>query len=299
MNHFLSTDGLAAEYLNRLLWRARDFAAGAESEALRSRSVGLLFFEPSTRTRLSFEQATRRLGGETLNLDIENSSIVKGESLEDTVATMVALGANLLVVRHSETGMPHQIAAMADAGVINAGDGTNQHPTQAILDLLTMYERFGRIEGLKVTIVGDVAHSRVARSNAFALAALGAAVRVVCPPELAPDVTTDWPALEVTHDLDQALSETEVAYLLRVQTERGGADGFPSTDWYHERYGLTTARLAEMKPDAVVMHPGPMNRGVEIDDAVADSERCLAVQQVRNGVPARMAILEALIRGAG
>lgn len=246
--------------------------------------VAPMFFEPSTRTRLSFEMATSRLGGTTMSFTPETSSSVKGESLRDTALTLTAIGADVMVVRHSEAGAPDRVSEWTGVPVVNAGDGAREHPTQALIDIVTLVRRFGAIEGTRVVITGDIAHSRVAGSLIPALVKLGASVALCAPSGWLPkrdDVTT-------TTELEPALREADVAYLLRVQTERGGE----VTDRYVNDFQLDRRRSELMARDAVIMHPGPMNRGVEISDSVADGPRSLILEQVRNGPAARMAALE-------
>lgn len=264
--------------------------------ALRGKTVATLFFEPSTRTRMSFEKAAKSLSADTMSFSPATSSLEKGESLKDTVFTIKAMGVDLIVVRHGGVGVPWRIAEWAGVPVVNAGDGAHQHPTQALLDCLTLRQRFGDLSGLRVGIVGDIRHSRVARSNVFAMSTLGAEVTLVAPPTLLPPDTTGWP-VRTTGDFDEVLTELDVVYLLRVQAERGGDSVFPSYAEYRDRFGLTVERVTDLKPDAVVLHPGPMIRGVEIDHEVADDERSLILDQVSNGVALRMAVLYQLIGG--
>jgi len=265
---------------------------------LRGRTVVNLFFEDSTRTRISFEAAAKRLSADVINFSAKGSSVAKGESLKDTALTLEAMGADAVVIRHNASGAPHRLAEWVHGSVINAGDGAHEHPTQALLDAFTIRRRFGRgsgeaLDGLRVTIVGDVLHSRVARSNIWLLHLLGAEVALVAPPTLLPVAIDDWPC-SVSYDLDAALPKSDVVMMLRLQQERMNAAYFPSVREYSRRYGLDTARLRQLPEDAIVMHPGPMNRGVEIDDRVADSDASLIVEQVRAGLVVRMAVLEAL-----
>ncbi len=262
--------------------------------ALQGKLVANMFFENSTRTRLSFERAARALSADVMSFSAVASSAAKGESLKDTALTVEALGADLMVVRHRSTGAPLRIAEWVGCPVVNAGDGAHQHPTQALLDALTLRCRFGSIDGLRVAIVGDVRHSRVARSNVFALTALGARVVLVAPRTLQPVAFSDWP-VDSTDDLDEVLGEVDVVYLLRIQVERGGLSVFPSLPEYVSRYGLTRERFARLHPEAVVLHPGPMNRGVEISDMVAAHPNALILDQVANGVAVRMAVLFRLL----
>jgi aspartate carbamoyltransferase catalytic subunit len=257
---------------------------------LRGRTVVNLFYEDSTRTRTSFELAAKRLSADVINFSAKGSSVSKGESLKDTAWTLEAMGADAVVIRHHASGAPHRLAGWIKGSVINAGDGTHEHPTQALLDAYTMRARTGRLEDLRVTIVGDVIHSRVARSNVLLLHTLGAQVTLVAPPTLLPVGVETWPA-EVSYDLDAVLPKSDVVMMLRVQRERMGAAYFPSTREYSRRYGLDRDRVRLLTDDAIVMHPGPMNRGVEIAAEVADSPRSTIVDQVTNGVSVRMALL--------
>ena len=264
---------------------------------LRGRTVVNLFFEDSTRTRISFEAAAKRLSADVINFSAKGSSVAKGESLKDTALTLEAMGADAVVIRHSASGAPHRLAGWVKGSVVNAGDGSHEHPTQALLDAFTMRRRLGRLGGLRVTIVGDVLHSRVARSNVLLLSTLGAEVTLVSPPTLLPVAVGAWPC-SVSYDLDAALPKSDVVMMLRVQQERMNAAYFPSVREYSRRYGLDAARMALLPGHAVVMHPGPMNRGVEIAAEVADSARSTIVEQVANGVSVRMAVLYLLLGGA-
>ncbi len=286
------TDAQIAAILDRaeLLFAAN--RAGQSSEELRGRFVFNLFYENSTRTAMSFATATHRLGGSVVALSVEHSSVKKGETLEDTARTLNAMRPDCLVIRHRENGSAAAVALIMDAPVINAGDGTNEHPTQALLDAATMRHRLGHIEGLKVAICGDIRHSRVARSNAKLLPRLGAEVRLAGPPELMPD---GIPPLSV----DEAVEGSDVVMMLRVQRERLESDLGDAPGEYLERYGLTAGRLSRATPNALVMHPGPINRGVEIEDAIADDpQRSLITIQVEIGVAVRMACLELLVGGS-
>jgi aspartate carbamoyltransferase catalytic subunit len=267
--------------------------------ALRGKTVVSLFYEDSTRTRLSFEAAARRLSADTMTFSVSTSSVKKGESLLDTVQTIEAMGIDAIVVRHSAAGAPHRVAAWSDASVINAGDGRHEHPTQALLDSYTLRRHRGpSLDGCRVAIVGDIKHSRVARSNVKAFTALGCTVMFVAPPTLLPERLDGWP-VTVSYDLDDALVDVDVVYLLRIQQERIADALFPSIREYATRYGLTSERAARLKPDTFVMHPGPMNRGVEIAADVADSNRSLVTEQVANGVAVRMAVLWSLLGSGG
>jgi aspartate carbamoyltransferase catalytic subunit len=264
---------------------------------LRGRTVVNLFFEDSTRTRTSFELAAKRLSADVVTFSAKGSSVSKGESLKDTALTLEAMGADAVVVRHSSSGAPQRLSGWVRGSVVNAGDGTHEHPTQALLDAFTMRRRLGRLDGLRVTIVGDVLHSRVARSNVLLLATLGAEVTLVAPPTLLPVGVDAWPAA-VSYELDGGLSKADVVMMLRVQRERMTASYFPSAREYSRRYGLDRARMAVLPEHAIVMHPGPMNRGMEIAAEVADDpRRSTIVEQVTNGVSVRMAVLYLLLGG--
>jgi aspartate carbamoyltransferase catalytic subunit len=301
MRHFLTTEGMDRATLEQLLVEADEFAEVLtrpipKVPALRGKTVATMFFEPSTRTRMSFEKAAKALSADTMSFSPGTSSLSKGESLKDTALTVHAMGVDLMVVRAKQTGAPWRLAEWLDIPIVNGGDGAHQHPTQALLDCQTIRQRFGALDGLQIAIVGDIRHSRVARSDIFAMTTLGATVTLVGPPTLLPIDPETWP-VRVSHDLDAVLEELDVVYLLRVQTERGGGSVFPSLPEYTSRFGMTSERFARLKPDAIVMHPGPMNRGVEIGHDVADDERSLILQQVTNGVASRMAVLFTLLGG--
>ena len=264
---------------------------------LRGRTVVNLFYEDSTRTRISFEAAAKRLSADVINFSAKGSSVAKGESLKDTALTLEAMGADAVVIRHGASGAPHRLAGWVRGSVVNAGDGAHEHPTQALLDAFTMRRRLGRLDGLRVTIVGDVLHSRVARSNVLLLSTLGAEVTLVAPPTLLPVAVGSWPCA-VGYDLDAALPKADVVMMLRVQQERMNAAYFPTVREYSRRYGLDAARMALLPEHGIVMHPGPMNRGVEIAAEVADSVRSTIVEQVANGVSVRMAVLYLLLSGS-
>jgi len=289
MKSLLGIKGLGSDQLSDLIGLGVQIAQQGRStdDSMRGLTVGTLFFENSTRTRLSFELAAQKLGAQTMTFVPEHSSMSKGETLRDTVLTVAAIGADILIVRHREEGVPGQVEEWTGRPVVNGGDGTNEHPTQAIADCVTLVNRFGSIEGLNIAIVGDVVHSRVAGSLIQALPMMGAEVTLVGPGEFLPQPGET--------DLDAVVGKADVVYLLRVQRERG-ADVDPD---YTERYQLTEARAARMHPEAVVMHPGPMNRGLEIADQVADGPRSLILDQVANGVPARMAVLSRIAEGIG
>jgi aspartate carbamoyltransferase catalytic subunit len=265
--------------------------------ALRGRMVVNLFFEASTRTRFSFETAEKWLSADSLNFSGgRGTSVEKGETLLDTARNLQAMSPDLIVVRHSSPGVPHMLARHLQAGVINAGDGAHEHPTQALLDALTIRQRFGKLKGLRIVIAGDIAHSRVARSNVFLLAKMGADVVVCGPPTLLPPRVEELGAIATT-DFDRAVEGAQVVMMLRVQLERQQRSIFPSTREYFARYGLTSERMSRASADAIVMHPGPMNRGVEIASEVADSPRSVILDQVANGVAVRMAVLYLLLAG--
>jgi aspartate carbamoyltransferase catalytic subunit len=302
IKHLLSAADLSREDALAVLDTATEMAAMAGREVkklptLRGRTVVNLFYEDSTRTRISFEAAAKRLSADVINFSAKGSSVSKGESLKDTALTLQAMGADAVVVRHPAAGAPHRLAGWVNGSVLNAGDGTHEHPTQALLDAYTMRSRYGRIEGLKVAIVGDVLHSRVARSNVYLLNTLGAHVTLVAPPTLLPVGVEAWPA-DVSYDLDAVLPGVDVVMMLRVQRERMTDSFFPSEREYSRRYGLDLDRLRGLPSHAIVMHPGPMNRGVEISPEVADSTRSTIVEQVANGVSVRMAVLYLLLGGA-
>ena len=263
---------------------------------LRGLTVVNLFMEPSTRTRFSFEVAEKRLSADTLNFSASTSSVTKGETLVDTARNLMAMAPDFIVIRHSRTGAPHRLAKLVSASIINAGDGINEHPTQALLDAFTMTRRFGGLEGLTVVIAGDIRHSRVARSNTFLLTRMGATVRLVAPASLLP-LGVEGLGAEVSTRLEPALEGADVVMMLRIQQERQDRLNFPSLREYYDFFALTPERLALAAPHALVMHPGPMNRGVEIDSLVADGPRSVILEQVTNGVAIRMAILYLLAGG--
>jgi len=301
MNALLTMEGMDRHDLEDLLDLGDEFASVLDRDipkvpTLRGATVATLFFEPSTRTRLSFERAARALSADVLSFNPGTSSVTKGESLKDTALTLRAMGADLMVVRHGTGGAPHRVAGWVDVPVVNAGDGSHQHPTQAILDCLTLRRHFGKLDGLRIGIVGDIRHSRVARSGLQAFSTMGASVTLIAPPTLLPRHLDDWP-VEVVGNFDDVLDQLDVVYLLRVQQERGASAGFTSLPEYVRRFGLDDRRFSRLHAEAVVMHPGPMNRGVEISPDVADSHRTLILEQVRNGVAARMAVLFRLLTG--
>lgn len=291
MKGLLTVKDLGPAALRHLISEASDLRDALDRGvppllSLRGRCVANLFFEPSTRTRMSFDLAAQRLGAHVITFDPATSSTSKGESLRDTVSTVAAIGADILVVRHVDEGTPRRIAEWTGLAVVNAGDGANEHPTQTLLDLVTIHRHLGEFEGLRVGIVGDIVHSRVAGGLMYALAELGTHITLIAPRPWLPSGT----ALPTSHELDSVLADLDILYLLRVQTERGGL----ITDSYMTRFQLNRERLATMKDGAVIMHPGPMNRGVEIADDVADSPRSLVREQVRNGVPTRMVVLRSI-----
>jgi aspartate carbamoyltransferase catalytic subunit len=304
VNHLLSIADLTTADIDLLMRLTDSFAEVSRRSipkvpALRGKNVVWLFYEDSTRTRLSFEQAAKRLSADTMTFSVGSSSVKKGESLRDTVLTIEAMGVDAIVVRHGSAGVPWQIARWLEdrVRVVNAGDGWHEHPTQALLDTYTIRDERGSLDGLHIGIIGDVKHSRVARSDVLAYTSLGAEVTLVAPPTLLPPSLAGWP-VRVSHDLDAVLPTLDVAYLLRMQRERMTEHLVPSLREYTTRFGLTSRRVDAMRDDALVMHPGPMNRGVEISAEVADLPRSVIIDQVRNGVAVRMAVLYLLL-GAG
>ncbi|MEX2421504.1 MAG: aspartate carbamoyltransferase catalytic subunit [Actinomycetota bacterium] len=300
--HLLSIHDVSAADIVRILDTAESFREVGtriikKVPALRGRTVVNLFYENSTRTRISFELAAKRLSADVINFSTSGTSVSKGESLKDTALTLQAMGADAIVIRHSSSGSPLTLTRWVRGSVLNAGDGTHEHPTQALLDLYTMRDRLGRIEGLRVAIVGDVLHSRVARSLSLALAKMGAETTLVGPPTLIPPDATAW-GVQVSHDLESVLPKLDVCYLLRVQTERQRQQYFPSVREYARLFGLTRERVTMLPESALVMHPGPMNRGVEIDSDVADLPRSVIEEQVTNGIAVRMSLLYLLLAGS-
>jgi len=257
---------------------------------LRGQSVVSLFFEPSTRTKTSFALAAKRLSADFVNFSVSTSSVLKGESIQDTAHTIQALGADFVIVRHASSGVPHILSKITDMSVINAGDGSNEHPTQALLDLLTIQTHKKRIEGLNVAIIGDIAHSRVAKSNIYALTKLGANVRVIAPPTMMP-AEIHKVGVDVFHSVEEGIRNCDVIMTLRLQIERQTKGFLPSLKEYYKLFGLTPDRVKLAKSDAIVMHPGPMNRGVEIASSVADGPQSVILEQVTNGIAVRMAVL--------
>jgi aspartate carbamoyltransferase catalytic subunit len=315
MRHLLSSADLDLTAAVQVLDTAEQMAATQQRAikklpTLRGRTVVNLFFEDSTRTRVSFEAAAKRLSADVINFSAKGSSVSKGESLKDTALTLKAMGADAVVIRHGASGAPHRLATSGwiDGSVVNAGDGTHEHPTQALLDAFTMRHHLvgggvagaatGKdLAGRRVTIAGDVLHSRVARSNVLLLATLGAHVTLVAPPTLLPLGVERWPC-DTSYDLDASLADADAVMMLRVQRERMSAAYFPSAREYSRRYGLDARRMARLPDHAIVMHPGPMNRGLEITADAADSARSTIVEQVANGVSVRMAVLYLLLAGS-
>jgi aspartate carbamoyltransferase catalytic subunit len=305
--HLISAADLSREDALLILDTAEELASVAERPikklpTLRGRTVVNLFYEDSTRTRISFEAAAKRLSADVINFSAKGSSVAKGESLKDTALTLEAMGADAVVIRHGASGAAHRLAGWVRGSVVNAGDGTHEHPTQALLDAFTIRRRLrpgstNGLDGLRVTIAGDVLHGRVARSNVLLLSTLGAQVTLVAPPTLLPLAVGSWPC-HVSYDLDTELPKSDVVMMLRVQTERMTAAYFPSVREYSRRYGLDATRMSRLPEHAIVMHPGPMNRGVEIAADVADSPRSTIVEQVSNGVTVRMAVLYLLLSGS-
>ena len=302
--HLLDIESLTAEEINLVHATARAFKAVGERAikkvpALRGKTVVNLFIEPSTRTRISFELAAMRLTADVINFNSEASSLKKGETLKDTARNLEALNADIFIIRHSAGGAAHFLARFLRGSVVNAGDGAHEHPTQALLDTFTILEKKGRVEGLNVTILGDILYSRVARSNIWALTKLGANVTLCGPSTLVPKVFEQMsPLVRVTHHVEEAIAGADVINLLRIQHERQRKTMFPSIGEYTALYGLTAARFARTKPDVVIMHPGPINRGVEINSEIADCGRSVILEQVTNGLAVRMAVLF-LVNGGG
>ena len=302
MKHLLGIADLTAGDIEHLLRLTDHFVEVTRRRmpkvpALQGRTVSWLFYEDSTRTRLSFEQAAKRLSADTLSFTVSSSSVRKGESLRDTALTIEAMGVDAIVVRHRSSGAPAQVARWVSASVVNAGDGWHEHPTQALLDCYTMREQLGSLDGRRVAIVGDIAHSRVARSDVLAFTRLGAEVTLVAPTTLLPPSLEGWP-VRAEVDLDHVLPRVDAVYLLRMQRERMSEALVPTLREYTARWGLTRRRVELMDEKAIVMHPGPMNRGVEIAADVADLPRAVVIDQVRNGVAVRMAVLYQLL-GSG
>ena len=312
VKHLLGIQELSVEQIQLILETAESFREIStrpikKVPTLRGKTVINLFFEASTRTRTSFEIAAKRLSADAINISASTSSVVKGETLVDTAQNLQAMAPDVIVIRHSSAGAPHQLARICDAAIVNAGDGAHEHPTQALLDAFTILDRKKRLAGLKVAIVGDIAHSRVARSNCLLLGKMGAQVTVCAPPTLLPyafermlDLLQPGDAsgnLSVTHNMDEALEDADVVMMLRIQLERQHEAFFPSVREYFRFYGLSAERMRGAKPDAIIMHPGPINRGVEIASDVADGPYSVILDQVTSGVAVRMAVLFLLTGG--
>jgi aspartate carbamoyltransferase catalytic subunit len=306
--HLLSIDDLTRESAMGILSTAKELAIITEGPnkklpTLRGKTVVNLFFEDSTRTRISFETAAKRLSADVINFSAKGSSVSKGESLKDTAQTLQAMGADAVVIRHSSSGAAKRLAdtQWIQAAVINAGDGTHEHPTQALLDAYTIKQHLKQdsadLSGVKVLIVGDILHSRVARSNVLLLTKLGATVTLVAPPTLFPVGVENWP-VKISYNFDEEISQCDVVMMLRIQLERMSDSFFPTAQEYSKRYGLNSSRLARLSKDAIVMHPGPMNRGLEISAESADDLKSVIIDQVKNGVAVRMAVLYELLGGA-
>jgi aspartate carbamoyltransferase catalytic subunit len=306
--HLLSIDDLTRESAMGILSTAKELAIITEGPnkklpTLRGKTVVNLFFEDSTRTRISFETAAKRLSADVINFSAKGSSVSKGESLKDTAQTLQAMGADAVVIRHSSSGAAKRLAdtQWIQAAVINAGDGTHEHPTQALLDAYTIKQHLKQdstdLNGVKVLIVGDILHSRVARSNVLLLTKLGATVTLVAPPTLFPVGVENWP-VKISYNFDEEISQCDVVMMLRIQLERMSDSFFPTAQEYSKRYGLNSSRLARLSKDAIVMHPGPMNRGLEISAESADDLKSVIIDQVKNGVAVRMAVLYELLGGA-
>jgi len=298
----LGLDGLSSEEIVHILDTAESFREVSTRSikkvpALRGKVVALMFFEDSTRTRMSFELAASRLSADTILFTSKGSSVAKGETTLDTLRNVEAMGVDAFVVRHNQAGAPHMLASRLRGSVINAGDGQHEHPTQALLDIFTIRQRLGRLDGLKVAIVGDIAHSRVARSNILGLTKLGAEVVVVGPPTLVPSAITPM-GCSISHSLDEVLGEVDVINMLRIQFERFAPNLFPSVREYSRLYGMNGERLRRCKKNVLIMHPGPINRGVELTSEVADGPNSCILQQVTNGLAIRMAVLYLVTQGS-
>src|SRR3954466_6820306 len=301
--HLLDMESLTKEEIVTVLDTAKAFKAVGQRAikkvpALRGKTVVNLFVEPSTRTRISFELSEQRLSADIINFTAEASSLKKGETLRDTARNLEAMNADFIGIRHSASGAPHFLARVINASVINAGDGAHEHPTQALLDTFTIREKKGKVEGLNVTILGDILYSRVARSNIWALTKLGARVTLCGPSTLVPK-TFEQMGCKVTYNVEEAIAGADIINLLRIQHERQRQSMFPGIGEYTSLFGLTRARLARTKPEALIMHPGPINRGVEIDSEIADCDRSLILEQVTNGLAVRMAVLFLVNGGKG
>ncbi|UCH82728.1 MAG: aspartate carbamoyltransferase catalytic subunit [Candidatus Latescibacterota bacterium] len=297
----LGLDGVSADDINTILDTAKSFKEISHRRvkkvpALRGKTICNLFFEPSTRTRASFELAEKRLSADAVNISKSGSSVAKGETLRDTAENLQAMMIDVIVIRHSASGAPHFLASLLNASVINAGDGAHEHPTQGLLDIFTLREKFGDLKGKKITIIGDITHSRVARSNIYGLVTLGANVTVCGPPTLMPARVSEL-GVDVETNLRRAVTDADAVNVLRIQLERQKVNLFPSLAEYADVYGINSERLKWMKPDCLIMHPGPMNRGVEISQDVADGRQAVILEQVTNGVAIRMAVLYLLCGG--
>ena len=299
--HLLGIEGLTAEEINLILDTADSFAEISQREikkvpTLRGQTVINLFFEPSTRTRTSFELAEKRLSADSLNFSASTSSVVKGETLLDTARNLEAMNPDFIVMRHGMPGAPHFLSRVCRSSIVNAGDGSHEHPTQALLDAYTIRQKKGKIGGLRIVIVGDILHSRVVRSNLFLWSTLGADVTVVAPPTLMP-LGIEKLGVTVSHRIDEAVEGADVIMMLRIQMERQGKGYFPSVREYYSLFGLTEDRVRRAGPDVIIMHPGPINRGVEIASSVADGPYSVILDQVTNGIAIRMAVLYLLAGG--
>ena len=303
IKHLLGLHGVSKDDITEILDTGKGFQEVLSREikkvpTLRGKTIVNLFFENSTRTRISFELAEKRLSGDTVNFSVAQSSVKKGETLKDTIRNIEAMKINMVVVRHSSPGVPKYLTECTDAVIINAGDGSNEHPTQALLDMLTMRDHFKRLEGLKVVLIGDILHSRVARSNIWGLSTMGAQVWACGPETLLPQYREDFP-IKATTDIKKALEGADVIMALRIQLERRAGGFFPTINEYRELFGLTSERLKHVgKKDFLIMHPGPINRGVEITTEVADGPHSVILDQVTNGVAVRMAVLYLLGGGS-
>jgi aspartate carbamoyltransferase catalytic subunit len=291
----LDLENLSKEEIELVLQTAASFKEVSTREvkkvpALRGKTVVNLFYEPSTRTRVSFEVAAKRLSADVINIATETSSVKKGETLIDTGKNIEALKVDIIVMRHNYSGAPVLLARNLRASVVNAGDGWHEHPTQALLDIFTLKEKLGKIEGLNISIVGDIAHSRVARSNIWGLTKLGAKVTVCAPQMLIPPAIEQM-GVSITYDIEEALKNADAVNVLRMQFERDSSNAFPKQLDYFKKYGITSERLQKAKKNIVVMHPGPINRGIEMSSTVADGENSVILEQVTNGIAVRMAVL--------
>ncbi len=302
--HLLGLEGVSRDELTILLETASSFKKVLERPipkvpTLRGKTVVNLFFEPSTRTRFSFELAEKRLSADSINFSASTSSVLKGETLKDTIQNIEAMRIDFVVMRHSSVGAPHFLARFVDAAVINAGDGGHEHPTQGLLDMMTIHEKVGKLDGLRVVIMGDIDHSRVARSNIYGLKTMGVKVGICGPPTMQPYRAEESLGVTVYPHIEDALAEADVINVLRIQLERQKGGLFPSLREYRSLYGITRERLEHVGRDITIMHPGPMNRGVEIDSDVADGDFSVILRQVTNGVAVRMAVLYLLSGGRG